>query len=97
MPIKSWFENNDSSEDPLLWATKENPKATGKCPLFTFLVYVILCSFCLMSREYDSGSSHGRVTQTKKDTKAESKLSSPECKYSKVFSFKSFLTRRSNC
>ena len=89
---RSWFENIDSSEDPFLWAMKENSKATGKCHLFTFLVYVIVCSFCLMSREYDSGRSHGS-DPNKKDTKAESKLSSPECKYSEVFSFKSFLTR----
>ena len=69
MLIKSWFENIDSSEDPFLWAMKENSKATGKCHLFTFLVNdynVIVCSFCLMSREYDSGCSQGRVTTPKK-------------------------------
>ena len=90
---RSWFENIDSSEDPFLWATKENSKATGKCRLFTFLVYVIVCSFCLMSREYDSGSSHGRVTQTKKIPKqnlnwAVQSVSIAKCFHSEIFSHK---------
>ena len=38
-----------------------------------------------MSRKYDSGSSQGSGDPNKKGTKAESKLNSPECKYSKVF------------
>ena len=68
MLIKSWFENIDSSEDPFLWETKENSKATGKCHLFLLFQYDngMVCSFCLMSREYDSGSSQGRVTTPKK-------------------------------
>ena len=47
MLIKSWFENIDSSEDPFLWATKENPKATQGGVIFLLLYYdnVIVCSF----------------------------------------------------
>ena len=33
---RSWFENIDGSDNPFLWGTKENTKATGKCHLFTF-------------------------------------------------------------
>ena len=47
-----------------------------------------------MSRKYDSGSSQGRGDPNKKGTKAESKLNSPECKYSKVFFIQIFSDKK---
>ena len=86
MLIKSWFKNIDSSEDPFLWATKENSEATGKCHLFTFFsmttsLYALLSDeqeirFRKFTRQGDPN---------KKGTKAESKLNSQERKHSKVF------------
>ena len=94
MLIKSWFENADSSDDPFLWAPKENSKATGKSS-FHFFKYenIIVCSFCLMSREYDSGSSQGRVTQTKKIARqnlnwAVQSVSIAKCFFIQIFSDK---------
>ena len=93
--LRSLFENNDSSEDPFLWATKENPKATGKCHLFTF--FSITTSLYALFVWWAGNTIHevhkAEVTQTRKVPRQNLNWTVQSVSIAKCFLFKSFLTR----
>ena len=93
--LRSLFENNDSSEDPFLWATKENPKATGKCHLFTFfsITTLLYALFVWWAGNTIQEVHKAEVTQTRKVPRQNLNWTVQSVSIAKCFLFKSFLTR----